>query len=100
MRSQHTTHYQEKAGGETERLRDTSRWQHQAACRELPLVLFFPPGNSHLTRVDEERAKALCSHCPVRNQCLSFAMEHEEPCGVWGGLNAEERRALKAASTT
>jgi WhiB family redox-sensing transcriptional regulator len=77
---------------------DSSRWQRRAACRESPLALFFPPGNSRLTRFDEERAKAVCSSCPVRNQCLSFAMEHEEPFGVWGGLNAEERRALKSAS--
>jgi WhiB family transcriptional regulator, redox-sensing transcriptional regulator len=32
-----------------------------------------------------ERAKVLCAHCPIRRQCLSAALEREEPWGVWGG---------------
>jgi WhiB family transcriptional regulator, redox-sensing transcriptional regulator len=34
---------------------------------------------------DLERAKELCSTCPVRAQCLAAAVEREEPWGVWGG---------------
>lgn len=32
-----------------------------------------------------ERAKVLCSDCPIRRQCLTAALEREEPWGVWGG---------------
>ena len=32
-----------------------------------------------------EQAKALCADCPIRLQCLSEALEREEPWGVWGG---------------
>jgi WhiB family redox-sensing transcriptional regulator len=32
-----------------------------------------------------ERAKALCTSCPVRNGCLAGALRRNEPCGVWGG---------------
>ena len=32
-----------------------------------------------------EQAKALCADCPIRRQCLSEALEREEPWGVWGG---------------
>ena len=32
-----------------------------------------------------ERAKLLCVDCPIRRQCLSAALEREEPWGVWGG---------------
>jgi len=32
-----------------------------------------------------EKAKALCADCPIRRQCLSEALEREEPWGVWGG---------------
>jgi len=71
-----------------------SRWQRRAACRKVPTTLFFPAGN--YTRVAEEQAKTVCSSCPVRIPCLTFAIEHGEPFGVWGGLTAEERRVLAA----
>jgi WhiB family redox-sensing transcriptional regulator len=32
-----------------------------------------------------EQGKALCADCPIRRQCLSEALEREEPWGVWGG---------------
>lgn len=34
---------------------------------------------------DLERAKALCAGCPIRVQCLTAALERQEPWGVWGG---------------
>ncbi len=35
--------------------------------------------------VDVERAKALCTDCPLRRECLEGALERREPYGVWGG---------------
>lgn len=32
-----------------------------------------------------ERAKELCTGCPVQRQCLAAALERGEPWGVWGG---------------
>ncbi|OZM69933.1 WhiB family transcriptional regulator [Amycolatopsis antarctica] len=37
------------------------------------------------TPAELERAKALCSDCPVRAACLSGALARREPWGVWGG---------------
>ncbi len=34
---------------------------------------------------DVEAAKALCVPCPLREACLSGALERREPWGVWGG---------------
>ena len=72
------------------------RWRSEAACGQLPKDLFFPPGNSDVTRADEERAKEVCAVCPVRSQCLEFALENDERFGVWGGTTPNERRALVA----
>ncbi len=84
-------------GAEAEGLSAESRWQRWAACRKIPTALFFPTGSPRLARGEEERAKTVCSACPVRARCLAFAFEHDEAYGVWGGLNPEERRALAAA---
>lgn len=41
-----------------------------------------------------QQAAALCAGCPVRNECLEYAMTAPEAWGVWGGLNVESRRQL------
>ncbi|WP_425468297.1 WhiB family transcriptional regulator [Quadrisphaera granulorum] len=34
---------------------------------------------------DVEAAKALCTGCPLRAECLDGALARSEPWGVWGG---------------
>lgn len=72
-------------------------WQLRAACRGPESRLFFPP--THVERRDERedrerRAKTICASCPVRRDCLDFALSIREPHGIWGGLNEAERRQL------
>ncbi len=43
---------------------------------------------------DTRRAKFLCSTCPIRDECLAFALDRDVPYGVWGGTTFEERCAL------
>ncbi len=74
-------------------------WQHKASCRGADASLFFSP--THLEKrivrsSREERAKAICSVCPVQRDCLDFALATREPHGIWGGLNEIERRAVLA----
>lgn len=74
-------------------------WQARAACRGPNTVIFFPP--SHFERKEEReareaRAKSICRACPVRRDCLDYAMRIREPHGIWGGLNEAERRQLLA----
>ena len=40
--------------------------------------------------VDIQRAKAICSTCTSKVDCLSGALERSEPWGVWGGELLEE----------
>jgi hypothetical protein len=43
-------------------------------------------------------AKNLCFACPVRRECLKYALENKEIWGVWGGKDeAEIRRALSVS---
>ncbi|GAB3499873.1 hypothetical protein GCM10027572_36100 [Flexivirga lutea] len=70
-------------------------WREQAACRGENPELFFPVGTSGPALQQIERAKEICRHCPVAAQCLAAALAGGEDAGIWGGLTAEERRALK-----
>lgn len=72
-------------------------WQVKAACRGPHAVVFFPP--SHAERKDErasrERAaKEICRPCPVRQECLEYAIRIREAHGIWGGLNELERKQI------
>ncbi len=42
-----------------------------------------------------EAAKAVCSGCPVRVECLEFALEPHQEAGIWGGTSEDERRHLR-----
>lgn len=70
-------------------------WQDSAECRGENLALFFgPDGERQPEReVREEIAKEICGWCPVRTQCLDYAVSRPEKYGVYGGLNEEERAA-------
>lgn len=73
-------------------------WRTLAACRDEDPDLFFPIGSTGPALVQAEEAKAVCRGCPVREQCLRWALENSQDAGVWGGLDETERRALKRRS--
>jgi WhiB family redox-sensing transcriptional regulator len=49
-------------------------------CQDHDPDLFFAD-----SPVEVERAKTLCTDCPVKALCLAAALERREPWGVWGG---------------
>jgi len=49
-------------------------------CRLVSDDLWFSDDPTEL-----ERAKALCTGCPLRQACLAGALARREYCGVWGG---------------
>jgi WhiB family transcriptional regulator, redox-sensing transcriptional regulator len=70
-------------------------WQDAAACRGEDLLLFFgPDGERQPEReIRERKAKEVCAACPVRLECLNYAVSRPEKYGTWGGLNEDERSA-------
>jgi WhiB family transcriptional regulator, redox-sensing transcriptional regulator len=77
-------------------------WQLRAACRGPESALFFPP--TYAERKEERdareaRAKSICAECPVRIECLDYALSIREPHGIWGGLTEAERRLLISEDT-
>ena len=76
-------------------------WELHAACRGSSAGLFMPPIGRETgdeRRLREQAAKNICARCPVRSECLEYALRVQEPIGIWGGLNETERRELPAAT--
>lgn len=69
-------------------------WRHGAACRDEDPELFFPLSEMGPGAKQTVRAKAVCGTCPVRQECLAFAVDNGLDYGVFGGLTGEERRSL------
>lgn len=67
-------------------------WQTDALCAQTDPEAFFPEKGG-----STRDAKRVCSACPVRDECLDYAMAHDEKFGIWGGLSERERRRLRRA---
>lgn len=72
-------------------------WRDDAQCREIGTDLFYPNDGDRWTAL---MAKGLCVRCPVRHECLEFALETCEPEGIWGGMSPRERMAMRRAKVT
>jgi len=69
-----------------------SNWMAQGNCADQPPSLFFPSDG-----VGVEVAKRLCVECPVRSDCLEYALANRIDHGVWGGTSERERRRILRA---
>lgn len=68
-------------------------------CRGLPVAVFFGKNDkAPMSSKETDRAKQVCTICPVRLDCLEAGLG--EPWGVWGGFTKPERdRALQLLGT-
>jgi WhiB family transcriptional regulator, redox-sensing transcriptional regulator len=73
-------------------------WRSSAACRSADPDLFFPISSSGPSTAQVAEAKAICAGCPVRRECLEFALRRHQVHGVWGGLSEQERYPLRSAA--
>lgn len=64
-------------------------WLSDASCAGLDVDTFYPDKGGSTTD-----AKRICRGCPVRAECLEFAVDHAERFGVWGMTSERERRRL------
>ena len=67
-----------------------------AACRDTGVMMLFfgPDGERPPEReIRERKAKVVCARCPLRAECLEYALRHPARYGIWGGLSPEELAA-------
>lgn len=76
---------------------DSLEWQKDALCG---LPEFSHAQKWFFSRDPKERydAKNLCFSCPVRKDCIQWALENRQIWGVWGGRDEVDlRRALSVS---
>lgn len=73
---------------------DTEQWRQFAACGDMNVADFFPEEGANVTL----EIKIVCRGCPVRNECLDFAIRTKQKYGVWGGYNEQDRRRTRRKS--
>jgi WhiB family redox-sensing transcriptional regulator len=67
---------------------DALDWRQHARCGGVDPEIHFPAHDADGTAA----AKRICRKCPVKSECLAYALEHDEQHGVWGGMTPAERR--------
>lgn len=71
-------------------------WKERGACSDLPVDVFFPVPGRHMN-VNILVAKAHCAACPVKRECLDYALrfDHRTLPGIWGGTTENERLKIR-----
>lgn len=75
---------------EYELIAEREDWMQDGACRGVDPEMFFPTRGG-----DSATAKKVCEGCPVKDECLDYALRTCQKYGVWGGVSERERRALR-----
>ena len=74
-----------------------SNWRAASACLNTDPDVFFPVAVGTADSSWSHGRCVICDGCPVRQQCLDYAMRSGEKDGIWGGTTPEERiRARRA----
>lgn len=64
-------------------------WMLDGLCGQVDPELWYPDKGA-----STRGAKRVCKACPVADRCLRYALDHDEPFGIWGGKTRQERLAM------
>jgi WhiB family redox-sensing transcriptional regulator len=70
-------------------------WVQNAACRGKGFDAGF---STDEVGEEADAARRVCAGCPVRPECLDYALDGGIRHGLWGGLSPSERTALNRRS--
>lgn len=66
-------------------------WTNQAACQGSDPDLWFPERGA-----STREALTTCRACPVRAECLAYALRWKIDWGVWGGTTVHQRTIIRS----
>jgi len=68
-------------------------WMASGLCGQIGIPdRFYPSGG------DTREVQKICEACPVRTECLQWALDNDERFGIWGGVGEKARRRMKRRS--
>lgn len=83
-------------------LGEDNAWMVDALCAQTDPEAFYPEkgGSTRDAKATcngspATRARPATPACPVKDQCLLYALDNDERFGIWGGLSERERRKLR-----
>jgi hypothetical protein len=62
----------------------------EAACKGMNTNIFYPDDISKL-----KEPKEICKRCTLKVPCLVYALENNEPFGIWGGESERGRQRMR-----
>jgi hypothetical protein len=62
-----------------------------AGCRTADPEEWYPEGSSRPSKA----VQRICADCPIRAECLAWALERDERFGVWGGATPADRTHVR-----
>jgi WhiB family redox-sensing transcriptional regulator len=68
-------------------------WFKKGNCYGKDTSMFYPETGDIS---GAKKAKILCTGCPVRAECLAYALNNNELFGVWGGMTVRKRKKLRS----
>jgi len=69
-------------------------WRKRSACHGALPQRFYPEDwEVWDEEAIEEVKETFCNVCPVKDECLDFAIGTREIEGIWGGLTHSERKS-------
>lgn len=69
-------------------------WMDEADCAGIGSDWWYPRAREDRASEIGREAKRVCRNCPVRLECLEYALDIKEEYGIWGGLTPGERRKI------
>lgn len=66
-------------------------WRTKASCKNLPFAVFFPERGQNTPVI----VKKMCKICPVKEECLEYAVLSNQQYGIWAGTSVKARRKLR-----
>lgn len=86
--------------GKPPRPRPSEEWRNEAFCtpeksglslEEIDWMFFPPRGHNEAAAA----AKEVCARCPVRVECVEYAIETRQWWGIWGGTTPRQRQRIR-----
>lgn len=71
---------------------EPAEWMADGLCQQADPDAWFPEKGQPV-----EPARSICAGCPVRAECLAYALATDQRFGIWGGLSERARRQLRRA---